>query len=114
MSLALNKALIEEEKATKANSATIDHFQRVMTLLPDELEASEPYVSEFGSICVDWDEDSSNLLSLVLQKDGMLSYVALLDGECVKGSEKFSGSRLPEGFLAAARRRARGIRAVSR
>lgn len=73
-------------------SVTLDFLKRVFALLPPGLPEVGAYVSHAGSVCLDWDDDPCNTLSLIIKGDGDVGYAAYFDGEQVHGSVKFAGS----------------------
>lgn len=102
MGLLLLQGMLESGPEPK--SSALENFERLLQLLPAELPLTDPYVSESGSICFDWDFDSRFQLSLLLKDKNQIAYAAYFSGEKVHGSSHFSGRELPEGLAYAAKR----------
>lgn len=95
------------------NPWAIENFARVLDLLPADLPAVEPYISEVGSVCLDWDENPQCQLSVLLKERGQIAFAAYIAGESVYGSTQFSASRLPESLLETAKRWSRASHAAA-
>jgi len=91
---ALGWALTDDE--TPPSEDALRNFEVALRLLPDDLPATEPHISSFGSICLDWDKDPDNQLGIMIQAGNKIAYAAYFSGEKVNGSLDFEGSRLPE------------------
>lgn len=59
---------------------------KFFTYLPTYMPQIQPYISYAGSISFDWDEDSKNSLSLMLQPDGRLGFAAYFSGDRSSGA----------------------------
>lgn len=73
-------------------SINLDLLKRVFALLPPGLPEVEAYVSHAGSVCLDWDDNPDNTLSLIIKGDGHVGYAAYFDGEQIHDSIYFAGS----------------------
>lgn len=104
---------LEEAKANGRNAAatSIGNFSRVLQLLPADLPVTDPYISESGSICLDWDDNPASQLSVLIKDDGQIGFAGYFAGESVHGSTNFSGRNLPESLLGTIRRWTRDARA---
>lgn len=92
-----------DQELMPAVSACVN-VDRFLQLLPAELPVTDPYVSESGSICFDWDEDPESQFSILLKSENKISYAAYFSGEKVNGSAEFSRVDLPKSLLESAKR----------
>lgn len=84
--------------------SAVGNFQPLLALLPAEMPPTDPYVSQTGSICFDWDFNPRCQLSIILKDKDQIAYAAYFSGERVHGSSRFSSLGLPEGLAAIAKR----------
>lgn len=98
-----------EEEAFVSSSA-LENFSVFLSLLPAAFPASEPYITDKGSICLDWYEDPQNQFSILLQDDNRIAFAAYFAGERVNGSAEFSPEALPRELIELASRWALGQR----
>lgn len=100
--------LREMQSTPRTNSvvtpSALSNFERLLQLLPQDLPLTDPYVTEAGSICLDWDDDPNCQLSVLLKDRGQVAFSAYFSGEKVNGSTRFSSLQLPESLLAVAKR----------
>lgn len=98
--------LLEELSKTTVEPklSALENMFELLTLLPADLPATDPYISETGSICLDWDFYPDCQLSILLKDKNQIAYAAYFLGEKVHGSSRFSSSGLPEGLANAAKR----------
>lgn len=96
-----------EEDAFVSYSA-FENFSVLLSLLPAIFPASEPYITDKGSICLDWYEDPQNQFSILLQDDNRIAFAAYFAGERVNGSADFSPDALPRELIEWANRWALG------
>ena len=94
----LHFALLEDDY--EPSEGARENFDALIQLLPPSLPATEPRISSFGSICLDWDMDPDNLLSIMLQANNKITYAANFSGEKAHGSVDFQAGRLPKELLA--------------
>jgi len=86
-----------------ADKFEIFDVAKLALALPREIPVPDSYVTPTGSLCFDWDEDSKNQLSIVLQSKGRIAYAAYFDGDRMHGSARF-GAVLPEDLDLAVKR----------
>jgi hypothetical protein len=105
MSEYLNQAITEsaDEGLSPAASA-VENFDALLRLLPSDLPLTDPYVSDAGSVCLDWDANPTCQLSVMLKANHQIAFAAYFRGEKVHGSARFSDQQLPESFLGIAER----------
>lgn len=72
-------------------SISLETLKRVFACLPPGLPETEAYVSHAGSVCLDWDDNPTNTLSLIIKAGGQVAYASYFDGERSFGSFDFSG-----------------------
>lgn len=89
--------------------SAVGNVDRLLQLLPSEFPVTDPYISESGSICFDWDEDPENQFSILLKEGNKISYAAYFSGEKVNGAADFSRIDLPKSLLESAKRWAERI-----
>jgi hypothetical protein len=92
------------QKGIRPSSLAVENFNALVRLLPSELPATDPYISEAGSICFDWDDNPLCQLSILLQDKQQIAFAAYFRGERIHGSARFFGTQLPYGLLDLARR----------
>lgn len=98
-------ALLDAEKeGVQVTARTVENFQRLLALLPASLPYTAPYVSEAGSLCLDWDGNPQNQLSIMIQRNGRIAFAAYFAGERVNGSANFLPDGLPQGLVDSAAR----------
>ena len=90
----LHFAIHEEGEAP--TDAALKNFDAMLDLLPIALPATEPTISTFGSICLDWDQDPDNLLSIIIQAGNKIAYAANFSGERFNGSVDFQAGGLSQ------------------
>jgi hypothetical protein len=90
-SLMLLSAIGEEDASSEVISNALGLIKRISNLLPD----TDPYVTDVGSISFDWDEDPQRQLSIMVQRNGLISYSSLLGRQILRGTAKYSGGVLP-------------------
>jgi hypothetical protein len=72
-------------------SISLDQVKRIFALLPPGLPDVDAYTSHAGSICLDWDANPKNVLSLIIKPYGFIGYACYFDGEKSHGSVFFEG-----------------------
>lgn len=107
----LVQSIVEaSERGVAPKPAAIENFDALLQLLPAELPITDPYVTDAGSISLDWDDEPSAQFALLLKDGGQIAFAAYFSGEKVNGSTRFSGLQLPESLLDAAHRWSREVR----
>lgn len=94
----IRKAIVEAKisEGYEVTRYAMNNLQRFFRLLPDELLNADVYISDKGSIVFDWEEDSQNQLSIMLQDNNRIGYSAYLKGDRTNGSTAFNNASLPE------------------
>lgn len=110
-SLLVQAIQMAAERGDVASRTALANFESLLQLLPQDLPITDPYITESGSICLDWDENPDCQLSVLLKDRGQVAFSAYFSGEKVNGSTRFSGLQLPDSLLAVAKRWASGNRA---
>lgn len=103
----LARAAVESCKAIDGYhvaDSVIGNFERFLRLLPDELPVSEVSLSDCGSLIFDWDEDSQNQLSIMLQSVNKIAFSAYFSGDVVHGTANFKVEDFPDEILSAAQK----------
>lgn len=101
LTLAIERATDNE---LTVSQEAYENFSRFLQLLPEGMPVTDPYVTESGSICLDWDDNPQWQLSILLKNQNRVSFAAYFSGEKVNGSADFSRSELPAQLLATASR----------
>jgi hypothetical protein len=109
------RALLSEnilEDGISPNVCALENFKILLRLLPHDFPVTDPYVSDCGSIALDWDFDPRFQLSIMLKENNQIAFAAYFSGEKVHGSSRFLGHKLPETLANVANQWARlaGIR----
>lgn len=91
-------AAFRESETPKAvvSAETVENALRFQTLLPADMPPAEAYISQFGSICFDWDENKENILSVMIQKDRRIGFAAYFSGDRVHGTMAFVNGAIPD------------------
>lgn len=102
---------ISEARAsgTEPKLSALENFEALLRLLPADLPVTDPYISQSGSICLDWDFDSRSQLSVLLKDKNQIAFAAYFSGERVHGSTRFSSHELPEVLATVAKRWSRSV-----
>lgn len=110
----LVKAIDEAQAGgTEPKLSALENFDAFLRLLPADLPVTDPYVSESGSICFDWDFDPQCQLSVLLKDKNQIAFAAYFSGEKVHGSTRFSSHELPEILATMAKRWSRTVRSLT-
>lgn len=103
----LNESL--EQSAIQPSESSKENFSALLSLLPSQFPVTDPYVSQCGSIVLDWDFDPQYQLSIMLKDRDQIAFAAYLSGERVHGSTAFAASVLPDALGLIARKWARRV-----